>query len=173
VTGEEFRSLVGPWDVSERPIDASDPRSIDLGALVVKGRVGFELRLQTDKDTDAVQAVMLVAQDGAVELRAFAKSRGVGLWDGVRKEIAADASRRGGTATELDGRYGTEVPAGDLPRPPGDRSGPHLRARGGRPGPDRRTRSGSHASARADPAAAAAERASRRGVTDRPRAPRA
>ena len=109
VTGEEFRSLVGPWDVSERPVDATDPRSIDLGALVVKGRVGFELRLQTDKETEAVQAVMLVSQDGAVELRAFAKSRGAGLWDGVRKEIAADAARRGGTATEVDGRYGTEL----------------------------------------------------------------
>ena len=109
VTGEEFRTLVGPWDVSERPIDATDPLSIDLGALVVKGREGFELRLQTDKDTDVVQAVMLVATDGAVELRAFAKSRGAGLWDGVRKEIAADAARRGGTATELDGRYGAEL----------------------------------------------------------------
>lgn len=109
VTGEEFRTLVGPWDVSERPVDATDPRSVDLGALVVKGRLGFELRLQTDKATEAVQAVMLVAQDGAVELRVFAKSRGAGLWDDVRKEIAADAARRGGTATELEGRYGTEL----------------------------------------------------------------
>ena len=109
VTGEAYRSVAGPWDVTERPVDGSDPRSIDLGSIVVKGRLGFELRLQTDKDTEAVQAVMLVAQDGAVELRAFAKSRGAGLWDAVRKEIAADAARRGGTATELEGRYGTEL----------------------------------------------------------------
>lgn len=109
VTGEAFRSIAGPWDVSERPVDDSDPRSIDLGSIVVKGRVGFELRLQTDKDTEAVQAIMLVTPDGAVELRAFAKSRGAGLWDDVRQEIAADAARRGGTATELEGRYGTEL----------------------------------------------------------------
>ena len=109
VTGEAYRSMVGPWDVTERPLDDSDPRSIDLGSIVVKGRVGFELRLQTDKETEAVQAIMLVTADGAVELRAFAKSRGAGLWDDVRKEIAADAARKGGTATELDGRYGTEL----------------------------------------------------------------
>ena len=109
VTGEAYRSVAGPWDVAERPVDTTDPRNIDLGAIVVRGRLGFELRLQTDKETDAVQGVLLVAQDGAVELRAFAKPRGVGLWDDVRKEIAADAARRGGTATELDGRYGGEL----------------------------------------------------------------
>jgi hypothetical protein len=109
VTGEEYRRLAGPWDIAERPVDGTEPRSIDLGSIVVKGRPGFELRLQTDKETEAVQALMLVAQDGAVELRAFAKPRGAGLWDDVRKEIAADAARRGGTATEIEGRYGTEL----------------------------------------------------------------
>lgn len=109
VTGEAYRSIAGPWDVTERPVDPADPRSIDLGALVVKGRLGFELRLQTDQETEAVLAVLLVAEDGALELRAFAKSRSSGLWDHVRKEIAADAARRGGTATELAGRYGSEL----------------------------------------------------------------
>jgi hypothetical protein len=110
VTGEAYRSIAGPWDVSEQPPQSeTDLVSVDLGALIVKGRPSFELRLQTDKETDAVQAVMLIAQDGAVELRAFAKPRGAGLWDDVRKEIAADAARRGGTATELDGRYGKEL----------------------------------------------------------------
>ena len=110
VTGEAYRSIAGPWDVSEQPAEAATgPVSVDLGAIIVKGRPSFELRLQTDKETEAVQAVMLVAQDGAVELRAFAKPRGTGIWDDVRKEIAADAARRGGTATELDGRYGKEL----------------------------------------------------------------
>ena len=110
VTGEAYRSIAGPWDVSEQPPHSeTDLVSVDLGALIVKGRPSFELRLQTDKETEAVQAVMLVAQDGAVELRAFAKPRGTGIWDDVRKEIAADAARRGGTATELDGRYGKEL----------------------------------------------------------------
>jgi hypothetical protein len=110
VIGEAYRSIAGPWDVSEQPPQSeTDLVSVDLGALIVKGRPSFELRLQTDKETDAVQAVMLIAQDGAVELRAFAKPRGASLWDDVRKEIAADAARRGGTATELDGRYGKEL----------------------------------------------------------------
>jgi len=109
VTGEDYRRAVGPWDGSERPVDPDDPTSIDLGGIVVKGRPGFELRLQTDQQSGDVQAVLLVAEDGAAELRAFAASRNTSLWESVRTEIAADASRRGGTATDLDGRYGTEL----------------------------------------------------------------
>lgn len=109
VTGEDYRLAVGPWDGSERTVDPADSTSIDLGGIVVKARPGFELRLQTDQESGDVQAVLLVAEDGAAELRAFAAARNSSLWAGVRGEIAADASRRGGTATELDGRYGTEL----------------------------------------------------------------
>lgn len=99
----------GPWDVSERPPDTDDPRVIDLGGLVITGRAGLELRLQTDPSTQAVVAVMLVSQDGAVELRAFAAGRTAGIWDDTRREVAAEAARLGGTATETEGEYGTEL----------------------------------------------------------------
>ena len=106
---EEHRTTVGPWDEAERPSSREDPRAIDLGGLVVTGRVGLELRLQTDQATGEVVAVLLVAQDGAVELRPFAAGRSAGIWDDVRREIAAEASRVGGTATESDGEYGPEL----------------------------------------------------------------
>ena len=106
---EEHRSKVGPWDEAERPSSRESPRAIDLGGLVITGRVGLELRLQTDQATGAVVAVILVAQDGAVELRPFAAGRTGGIWDDVRREIAAEASRVGGTATETDGEYGPEL----------------------------------------------------------------
>lgn len=109
VTGEDYRRAVGPWDESERAVDHGDQTSIDLGGIVVKGRAGFELRLQTDKESGDVQAVLLVADDGAVELRSFAAPRHTSLWESVRAEIAADASRRGGTATDIEGRYGAEL----------------------------------------------------------------
>lgn len=107
--GEDYRRAVGPWDGSERTVDPDDRGSVDLGGIVVKGRAGFELRLQTDQESGAVQAVLLVATDGAAELRAFAAARNTQLWDTVRTEIGADAARRGGTATELEGKYGTEL----------------------------------------------------------------
>jgi len=103
------RGQVGPWDSTERPPLADDPNVIDLGALLVRGRPGLELRLQTDQSTDAVVAVMLVGQDGAVELRGFAAGRSRGIWSDVRRDIAGEAARHGGTATESEGEYGPEL----------------------------------------------------------------
>jgi hypothetical protein len=47
--------------------------------------------------------------DSGLELRAFAAPRSSGIWDDVRADIAAEAGRQGGTATELDGEFGTEL----------------------------------------------------------------
>lgn len=103
------RSHVGPWDSTERPPVADDPDVIDLGAVLIRGRPGLELRLQTDQSTGAVVAVMLVSQDGAAELRGFAASRSRGIWSDVRRDIAGEAARHGGTATESEGEYGPEL----------------------------------------------------------------
>lgn len=99
----------GPWDASEVDLEEADPNRVDLGSLVVKGRVGLELRLQVDERSQQVAAVLLVGHEGAVELRPFAAPRGGGIWDDVRKRIAAETARRGGTATERDGAFGTEL----------------------------------------------------------------
>ena len=103
------RERVGPWDADEREVDTEDGRIVDLGGLIITGRPNLELRLQTDQASGAVGAAMLVGKDGAVELRAFAASRSGGVWDDIRREIAAEASNRGGTATEADGPYGPEL----------------------------------------------------------------
>jgi hypothetical protein len=99
----------GPWDASEVDLEAADPQRVDLGGLVVTGRPGLELRLQVDEKSQNVAAVLLVGHEGALELRAFAAPRGGGLWDDVRKKIAAETARRGGTATEKDGEFGPEL----------------------------------------------------------------
>ena len=82
---------------------------VDLGSLLIAGVEGRELRLQVDDNTGEVQSVLMAGPDGAVELRAFAAPRNGNLWDEVRPLIAADTSRRGGTATEREGRFGTEL----------------------------------------------------------------
>ena len=64
---------------------------------------------QVDENTGEVQSVMLAAEEGALELRAFAAPRNGDLWTEVRPQIAADISRHGGTATERQGRWGTEL----------------------------------------------------------------
>ncbi|MFI7061115.1 DUF3710 domain-containing protein [Kribbella sp. NPDC050124] len=100
----------GPFDSTEvdpEVLEAED--RIDLGALVISGRPGMELRLQVDEQSGQVQAILLVLEDSALELRAFAAPKTSGIWTEVRREIAAEASRMGGTATETDGPFGTEL----------------------------------------------------------------
>jgi len=99
----------GPWDRGETSTDEGDPNYVDLGGLVVRGREGLELRLQVDEQTQTVASVLLAGPQSGLELRAFAAPRHDGLWDDVRADIAAEATKRGGTATEVDGEWGTEL----------------------------------------------------------------
>lgn len=101
-------SAGGPWDVDEATDLETVPR-IDLGALLVAPLGDRELRVQVDEKSGAVRAVLLANDAGALELRAFAAPRNGDLWGEVRPQIAADTSRRGGTATEREGRFGTEL----------------------------------------------------------------
>jgi hypothetical protein len=89
----------GPWDRSETSADDEDSAYVDLGGLVVRGRPGLELRLQVNEASQQVEAVMLAGPDSGLELRAFAAPRWDGIWDDVRKDIASEAAKRGGTAT--------------------------------------------------------------------------
>jgi len=103
------RPAYGPHDRADVEYDEEDATKVDLGALIVSGRPDVELRLQVDEGSGAVAAALLVHQEGAVELRAFAAPRNGSIWDDVRKSIRAEAARQGGTATEVDGPWGTEL----------------------------------------------------------------
>jgi hypothetical protein len=105
--GGAERAPSGPFDADELPDD--QVARVDLGSLLVAPAQGRDLRLHVDQKTGNVRAVMLQGQDGAVELRAYAAPRNGDLWGEVRPQIAADAARRGGTATENDGPFGTEL----------------------------------------------------------------
>ena len=98
----------GPWDVDDLS-DDSDVERLDLGSLLIEAEPGRELRLQVDESTGEVQAVMLAGADGAVELRAFAAPRNGDLWSTIRPQIAAEMAQLGGTASEREGRFGTEL----------------------------------------------------------------
>lgn len=96
----------GPVDVDDLDPDAT---YIDLGSLLVAPPGDLELRLQVDEESGTVLALMMLGEEGVVEMRAFAASRGGGLWDEARAEIAADTAERGGSAREQDGPFGTEL----------------------------------------------------------------
>lgn len=97
----------GPFDESE--VDLEEHQGLDFGALVVTPDPTSEVQLQVDEESGQVAAVVLVGEEGGVELRAFASSRGPGAWDELRPRISAEMARMGGTATEQDGAFGTEL----------------------------------------------------------------
>jgi hypothetical protein len=99
----------GPWDITETDYDEDDGSKLDLGSLIVTPREGLDPQLQVDEQSGQVVAVVLAGAQGAVELRAFAAPRHGDIWDDVRQQIAAEVTRRGGTATEHEGPYGPEL----------------------------------------------------------------
>jgi hypothetical protein len=98
----------GPWDVAEVERTDDDGR-VDLGSLLVAPVEGLELQLQVDEASGQPIAAVLAGQEGAVELRAFAAPRHGDIWDDVRRQVAAEVARLGGTATESEGPWGTEL----------------------------------------------------------------
>jgi hypothetical protein len=96
----------GPWDSAER---SGGDTVVDLGGLRLPGRDGMELRLEVDEATGAVNGVAVVLGGSAVLLHAYAAPRSEGIWDEIRAEIADGVTRQGGTATEAEGPFGTEL----------------------------------------------------------------
>lgn len=97
----------GPFDASQ--VEGDGIERADLGSVLVPPIADRELRLQVDEQSGQVRAVMLAGSDGACEFQAFAAPRNGDLWSTVRPQIAADMARRGGQATEREGRWGTEL----------------------------------------------------------------
>jgi hypothetical protein len=97
----------GPYDVDD--IGEDGVERVDLGSLLIAPAPDRELRLQVDETSQAVQSVLVAGPDGALELRAFAAPRHGDLWSEARRQIAAETAQRGGTTSEREGRFGTEL----------------------------------------------------------------
>lgn len=98
----------GPWDSSERSPDG-DPTYLDLGALLVRIREGLDVQLPTDGDSQDIGSVVLVAENAALELRAFAATRSGGLWEEVRDDLILEVARLEGECEQVDGPFGPEL----------------------------------------------------------------
>jgi hypothetical protein len=104
----------GPYDISELDGEhelegtAELPR-IDLGAMVLAGLPGAELRLQVSEESQQIVSAMLIHGDSALELGAYAAPRSGGLWSELREEIMASATEVGGSASLAEGPFGVEL----------------------------------------------------------------
>ena len=97
----------GPWDQAYAP---DDVQRLDLGSLLIPAIEGVEVRVQANPD-GAVEQIVLVDGESALQLGVFAAPRSEGIWDEVREEIAQAMSADGVTAREVRGPYGVELTA--------------------------------------------------------------
>ena len=99
----------GPWDSAERSPVADDPTYVDLGPLIVHARPGINVQMPTDGNGEDIGSVVLVTDDAALEVRAFAATRSGGLWDEVRDDLILEVERLNGECDQVDGPFGPEL----------------------------------------------------------------
>ncbi|SNY49453.1 DUF3710 domain-containing protein [Paractinoplanes atraurantiacus] len=97
----------GPWDQKFAP---EGVQRLDLGSLLIPAVDGVEVRVQANPD-GAVEQIVLVDGESALQLGVFAAPRSEGIWDEVREEIAQAMASDGVAPREIDGPYGTELAA--------------------------------------------------------------
>ncbi|GIF49663.1 uncharacterized protein DUF3710 [Asanoa ferruginea] len=97
----------GPYDISAAP---SGVERLDLGSLQIPVLPDIEIRVQANPD-GAVQQVVLVNGDNALQIGVFAAPRSEGIWQDVRDEIRKSLFSEGVAAEETEGEYGVELRA--------------------------------------------------------------
>ena len=102
-TAPEF----GPYD---GPFAPEGVERLDLGSLQIPAVEGVEVRVQANPD-GSVDQIVLVDEQSALQLGAFAAPRTEGIWDEVRAEIAESMSADGVVPREVEGPYGVELTA--------------------------------------------------------------
>lgn len=99
----------GPFDINEVDLDADEVERLDFGALVVTPMPDCEIRLQVTEDTQQIIAALIVKDESALELSAYAAPRTPGMWAEIREEIITGTQAAGGTADCIEGPFGTEL----------------------------------------------------------------
>jgi len=96
----------GPWDVSEQPEVGA---RLDFGALRFGVPAGYVVQRPANDTAGTIPVVLLRGPEGALRLRVFAAPRDGGMWDDLRADVLREVEERGGTATEVEGPFGTEA----------------------------------------------------------------
>ncbi|GAA4219200.1 hypothetical protein FHR32_000332 [Streptosporangium album] len=96
----------GPWDSGE---PYPERERVDLGGMHLPVDPGFEVQLNLAGE-QIVGAVIMV-DESALQVHAFAAPKRNGIWDEVRDELAGGVKSAGGTTEEREGPFGVELAA--------------------------------------------------------------
>lgn len=93
----------GPFDIDEVDLDADDVERIDFGSLIVTPFENMQMQIQLDQTSGAVQSLLVVQGNSAIEIALFAAPASTLMIDEVHEEMV-----RG---TEVQGVKPTSAPA--------------------------------------------------------------
>ena len=97
----------GPWDASQ--VENAGASRVDLGAILLPGVEGMQVRMELDKATQAVTGVSVMVDGSVLQVQAFAAPRVAGIWDEIRDEIRESLTKQGASVDDIPGRFGREL----------------------------------------------------------------
>lgn len=100
------RATAGPLDEGEA--NAVRPY-VDLGGVKILPREGLQLRLEVEESSQRVVAVGLDYAGSSLQVQPFAAPRSTGLWHEIRRQIAEQIAKQGGTTQLSVGPFGPEL----------------------------------------------------------------
>lgn len=99
----------GPFDIDEVDLEADDIERIDLGCLILTPFEGMQVQLQVDERTQKIPAVLVSDGQSAIEVAVFAAPTELSTVAEVRRDMINATKARQGTATLVEGPFGTEI----------------------------------------------------------------
>ena len=99
----------GPFDIDEVDLDADDVERIDFGSLIVTPFENMQMQIQLDQASGAVQSLLVVQGNSAIEVALFAAPASTVMIDEVHEEMVRGTAAQGGEANVGPGPMGAEL----------------------------------------------------------------
>lgn len=102
----------GPFDIDEVDLDADeddDVTRLDLGSIIVTPFEGMTMQLQVNRETNAVQSILVGDGESGLEVAVFAGPAKSSMIPEIREEIIKSTVEQKGQAAVAEGPFGSEL----------------------------------------------------------------
>lgn len=108
---DAFDREEGPFDYDEVDLeaDADEVTRLDFGSLIITPFQGMTLQLQMNRQTEAVQSLLVGDGESALEVAAFAGPARTSLAPEVRGDIIGATAKQKGRVQLAEGPFGAEL----------------------------------------------------------------
>lgn len=108
---DAFDRAAGPFDYEEVDLeaDSDEVNRIDFGSLIITPFEKMTLQLQLNRQTEAVQSLLVGDGDSALEVSAFAGPARTSLAPEVRSDIITATANQKGRVQLAEGPFGAEL----------------------------------------------------------------